>query len=97
MVYINSEIKKGTFNDDGNITNFADFVVAHMSIVVDSVKREETKKRKAELYTPVFKDLPDMVAVDKMHSLLYRMKIVILKSLNSRPLHLSALHLQEYS
>jgi hypothetical protein len=53
-----------------------------MTTAVDSVKREETKKRKAELYTPVFKDLPDMVAVDKMHSLLYRMKIVILKSLN---------------
>jgi len=82
VVYINSLIREGTFNDNGNITNFVDFVVAHMNKAVDAVTREETKKRKAELYTPVFKDMPDMVVVDKMHSLLYRMKIVILKSLN---------------
>jgi hypothetical protein len=82
VVYINSLIREGTFNDDGNITDFADFAVAHMNKAVDAVTRDETKKRKAELYTPVFKDLPDMVVVDKMHSLLYRMKIVILKSLN---------------
>ena len=83
VTYINSRIKEGTFDPNGNITNFADFVVNHMKKAVEQVKRTETKKNRIDLYTPVFKDLPDMVAVDKMHSLLYRMKIVILKSLNS--------------
>ena len=49
---------------------------------VDQVKKIETKKKRIDLYAPVLKDLPHMVAVDKMHSLLYKMKLVILKSLN---------------
>lgn len=82
VTYINSRIKEGTFSHDGNITDFADFIVNHMKRAVDQVKREETKQKRIDLYAPVFKDLPDMVAVDKMHSLLYKMKLVILKSLN---------------
>ena len=82
VTYINSKIRQGTFSDDGNINGFSDFVIEHMKKSVDQVKKIETKKKRIDLYAPVLKDLPDMVAVDKMHSLLYKMKLVILKSLN---------------
>ena len=82
VAYINYTIKEGTFNVDGNINNFSDFVIGHMKRAVDQVKREETKQKRIDLYAPVFKDLHYMVAVDKMHSILYKMKMVILKSLN---------------
>ena len=82
VTYINSRIKEGTFSHDGNITDFANFVVGRMNCAVDSAKREDTKQKRMDLYGPVYDDLHKMVGVDKMHSILYKMKMVILKSLN---------------
>ena len=82
VTYINFRIKQGEFNPDGNVDGFADYVVEHMKRAVDSVKQDKTKQKRMDLYAPVFKDLHKMVPVDKMHSILYKMKLVILKSLN---------------
>ena len=81
--YINFMIKNDRFSVNGNVAGFADYVVDHMKNAVSQVKRSETKQKRIDQYTPVFKDLHQMVAVDKLHSILYQMKLVILESLNS--------------
>ena len=81
--FINYRIKNDVFNVNGNVDGFAEYVVEHMKLAVDQVKKEETKQKRINLYTPVFKDLHQMVAVDRLHSILYQMKLVILESLNS--------------
>ena len=82
VCYINYTIKEGKFDHESNINGFSDFVVGHLQRKVDQVKKEETKQKRIEEYAPVFRDLPKMATVAKLHSLLYKMKLVILESLN---------------
>ena len=82
VCYINHTIKKGKFNHESNVNGFADFVVGHLQRKVDQVKRHETKQKRIEEYAPVFNDLPKMNIVGELHGLLYKMKMVILESLN---------------
>jgi|TARA_R110000765_G_scaffold179380_1_gene285212 hypothetical protein len=81
--FINYQIKNELFSVNGNIDGFAEYVLDHMTRAVDLVKREATKQKRVKMYAPVFHDLHQMVVVDKLHSILYRMKMVILESLNS--------------
>ena len=82
VCYINHTIKKGKFDHESNVNGFADFVVGHLQRKVDQVKRHETKQKRIEEYAPVFNDLPKMNIVGELHGLLYKMKMVILESLN---------------
>ena len=82
VCYINHTIKKGKFNHESNVNGFSDFVVGHLQRKVDQVKRHETKQKRIEEYAPVFNDLPKMNIVGELHGLLYKMKMVILVSLN---------------
>ena len=82
VCYINHTIKKGKFNHESNVNGFSDFVVGHLQRKVDQVKRHETKQKRIEEYAPVFNDLPKMNIVGELHGLLYKMKMVILESLN---------------
>ena len=82
VCYINHTIKKGKFNHESNVNGFADFVVGHLQRKVDQVKREETKQKRIDEYAPVFSDLPKIKIVGELHGLLYKMKMVILESLN---------------
>ena len=81
--YINFMIKNDRFSVKGNVAGFADYVVEHMKNAVSQVKKAETKQKRIDQYTPVFNDMHKMVTVDKLHSVLYRMKLVVLESLNS--------------
>jgi hypothetical protein len=81
--FINYRIKNEIFDVNGNVDGFAEYVIEHMTRAVDLVKLEVTKQKRVKEYTPVFQDLHQMVMVDKLHSILYRMKLVILESLNS--------------
>ena len=81
--FINYQIKNDLFDVNGNVDGFAKYVLDHMTRAVDLVKLEKTKQKRVDTYTPVFQDLPQMVIVDKLHSILYQIKLVILESLNS--------------
>ena len=82
VCYINHTIKEGKFDHESNVNGFADFVVGHLQRKVDQVKREETKQKRIDEYAPVFSDLPKIKIVGELHGLLYKMKMVILQSLN---------------
>jgi hypothetical protein len=82
VCYINYTIKEGQFDHESNIDGFSEFVEGHLQRKVDEVKREVTKQKRIDEYAPVFRDLPMMVSVSKLHSLLYKMKLVILERLN---------------
>ena len=82
--FINYKIKRNEFWDDFNFfEEYYYWCREYIQELVSKFKKLETRSRKRLEYKPAIDDIPKMERVGELHSILYRMKMVILENLNS--------------
>jgi hypothetical protein len=82
--FINHKIKAREFWDDFNFfEEYYYWCREYIQELASKFKKLETRSRKRLEYKPVIDDIPKMERVGHLHSILYRMKMVILENLNS--------------
>ena len=84
VMFINQKIKDKDFWDDYNhFEEYYHWMRKYIQNYVSKFKKMETRIRKRKQFEKMMRDIPKMDTVGQLHSILYRIKMVLLENLNS--------------